>query len=481
MSCRPSGLPDAADLKVRTTFCNALLASPSTRSSKLELETLTGLASRFGAFVAERHPFALGDASLRSRRSPAAATRRARPPSTRFVPRCGASSPAGWSRAPLPPDLPDTTPRTSAHDPPRAGARGAARRVRRLPAPRGDRSVADAGRAPRDPARHGADARHRQPPEGVLHERRGPLRPHGVSGQGLPIARTGSDLRGGHPPAPRRGVSRRRRRLERRRRRAGDSRSRRRARDAAGAGDGAHGAERADGQGRRAARRQGSAHRRFRVGHPAAGRAADDRDADDRRHGDGVLRATARGASRCRSSAKADRRSANGTRRSTSARRGGCRRSSASRTTRPRCRRRVAEQIGRARVRRQGGRLRHSGHHDRRHRSRRDRRGVRLGGRAGARRAGSDADRDWCRCACAATRTTTTCCISAAIRSRRGTTRRSPSTATPTASCTSTGPRAIRCPTYAARLEARRDHRGRAISSGSSARPRRSSSARRAR
>ena len=27
-----------------------------------ELEKLTGLASRFGAFVAERHPFALGDA-----------------------------------------------------------------------------------------------------------------------------------------------------------------------------------------------------------------------------------------------------------------------------------------------------------------------------------------------------------------------------------------------------------------------------------
>src|SRR3954454_20478184 len=27
-----------------------------------ELERLTGLASRFGAFIAERHPFALGDA-----------------------------------------------------------------------------------------------------------------------------------------------------------------------------------------------------------------------------------------------------------------------------------------------------------------------------------------------------------------------------------------------------------------------------------
>ena len=47
----------------------------------------------------------------------------------------------------------------------------------------------------------------------------------------------------------------------------------------------------------------------------------------------------------------------------------------------------VARAVGRARVRRQGGRLRHPGHHHRRHRSRRDRRGVRVGGRARARRA----------------------------------------------------------------------------------------------
>ena len=148
----------------------------------------------------------------------------------------------------------------------------------------------------------------------------------------------------GDPAAPRRRVSRRRRALDRRRHRAGDSRSRRHARDASGRRHGAHGAERADGQGRPADRRQGPARRRFRLGHPAAGGAADDRDADDGRHGDGVLRATDRAASRCRSSAKADRRSANGTRRSTCAPRAGCRRSSASRTIRPRCRRRVAEQ-----------------------------------------------------------------------------------------------------------------------------------------
>ena len=51
------------------------------------------------------------------------------------------------------------------------------------------------------------------------------------------------------------------------------------------AGDGPDGAERADGQGRSADGRQGSAHRRLRLGHPAAGRAAGDRHADDRRHG----------------------------------------------------------------------------------------------------------------------------------------------------------------------------------------------------
>ena len=75
----------------------------------------------------------------------------------------------------------------------------------------------------------------------------------------------------------------------------------------------------------------------------------------------------------------------------------------------------------RARVRRQGGRLRDPGHHAGRHRSRCDCRGLCLGGRARPRRAGPDADRARLRCGCAATRITTTCCISAAIRIRPGT------------------------------------------------------------
>ena len=52
-----------------------------------------------------------------------------------------------------------------------------------------------------------------------------------------------------------------------------------------------------------------------------------------------------------------------------------------------------ARTVGRARVRGQGGRLRHSRDHHRRHRPRRDCRRVHLGRRARARRAGPDADR----------------------------------------------------------------------------------------
>ncbi len=63
--------------------------------------------------------------------------------------------------------------------------------------------------------------------EDALHRRRGALRRERVSGQGLPLARPGSDLRRWHPPAARRGLSRRRR-LARRRRRAAHSRSGRR-------------------------------------------------------------------------------------------------------------------------------------------------------------------------------------------------------------------------------------------------------------
>ena len=86
----------------------------------------------------------------------------------------------------------------------------------------------------------------------------------------------------------------------------------------------------------------------FDVGHPARRGAARDRHADDRRAWRWRSRARAAAASPCRSSARAARRSASGTRRSTCAPRASCRRSSASRTTRRRCRRPFASSRRRA-------------------------------------------------------------------------------------------------------------------------------------
>ena len=195
-----------------------------------ELEKLTGLASRFGAFVAERHPFALADAldAFEAATGGARAARRGRHRS---------AAPGASARA-------------------RAAAAGARRCRRACPTPR---------RGPPPAARIGAGARRAASTtcDGFLRraaieasltrdERVEILRgmvltratdnrlkafftggevrygARVVSGQGLPLARPGSDLRGRHPAAARRGVPRRRRPLERRRHRAGDSRPRRR-------------------------------------------------------------------------------------------------------------------------------------------------------------------------------------------------------------------------------------------------------------
>src|SRR5437773_904678 len=79
-----------------------------------ELENLTGLASRFGAFVAERHPFALGDAldafeTAIGGRDPRdeAGIEALRPALRRELTR-------RLEARPLPEGLPDTTPRTGA-------------------------------------------------------------------------------------------------------------------------------------------------------------------------------------------------------------------------------------------------------------------------------------------------------------------------------------------------------------------------------
>ena len=167
-------------------------------------------------------------------------------------------------------------------------------------------------------------------------------------------------------------------------------------------------------------------------------------DADDRRHGDGVRARRIASASPSRSSARADRRSASGTRRSISAPRAGCRRSSASRTTRPRCRRRspISRPCACSPTRRRATAC---------PASRIDGTdpdaiagGVRLGGRARARRARADAHRAR-RDAHVRPRPSRRHALS---RPRSadvvGHIRRWPSRATPTASSTSTGPRAIR-------------------------------------
>jgi 2-oxoisovalerate dehydrogenase E1 component len=79
-----------------------------------ELEKLTGVASRFGAFVVERHPFALDDAIeawdvVTGGREPKgeAAIEALRPPFRRELAR-------RFESRPLPQGLPDTTPRTTA-------------------------------------------------------------------------------------------------------------------------------------------------------------------------------------------------------------------------------------------------------------------------------------------------------------------------------------------------------------------------------
>ena len=76
------------------------------------------------------------------------------------------------------------------------------------------------------------------------------------------------------------------------------------------------------------------------------------------------------------------------------------------------------------RVCRQGRRLRHPRHHDRRNRPGPGRRGIHVGGRSRASREPGPRSSSSCRCGCPDTRTTTTCCFSARSRRSRGTIRR---------------------------------------------------------
>ena len=141
-----------------------------------ELEKLTGVASRFGAFVAERYPFALIEAvdaweATTGGREPKgeAAFEALRPAFRReLARRLGSRArPSGALRHHAADE------RRQAH---RAGAALAARRVRRVSPAAGDRGLAHARGTARDPPRHDPHARHRQPPEGALSRRRSAIR-----------------------------------------------------------------------------------------------------------------------------------------------------------------------------------------------------------------------------------------------------------------------------------------------------------------
>jgi 2-oxoisovalerate dehydrogenase E1 component len=80
----------------------------------VELETLTGLASRFGAFVAERHPFALADALEAFEKATGGRDPRDEAAIEAVRPALQRELNTRLHARPLPPGLPDTTPRTSA-------------------------------------------------------------------------------------------------------------------------------------------------------------------------------------------------------------------------------------------------------------------------------------------------------------------------------------------------------------------------------
>src|SRR5258705_281298 len=79
-----------------------------------ELDKLTGIASRFGAFVAERHPFALADAMDALENATGGREPRAEAAIDALRPALRRELTKRLQAAPLPQGLPDTTPRTTA-------------------------------------------------------------------------------------------------------------------------------------------------------------------------------------------------------------------------------------------------------------------------------------------------------------------------------------------------------------------------------
>ncbi len=167
--------------------------------------TAVDLARRFGAFVAERYPFALAPALAAFEGASHLSGKACQPPFAGS----SASSPAG--RAAQSPDSGEVPPVRPGRDHARRRGRGPARRrrgrtnrcLRRVPQARGNPRNAHARGAPRNPARHDPDASDRQPAEVVLHRRRSPIRRRGLSRQRVSLAWSGGDLRRRDPAAPR--------------------------------------------------------------------------------------------------------------------------------------------------------------------------------------------------------------------------------------------------------------------------------------
>src|SRR6478672_6085549 len=81
---------------------------------RAELERLTGLASRFGAFVAERHPLALADAIDAFEQAAGGRDPRDEPAIEALRPALGRELAKRLRARPLPDGLAEPTPRTSA-------------------------------------------------------------------------------------------------------------------------------------------------------------------------------------------------------------------------------------------------------------------------------------------------------------------------------------------------------------------------------
>ena len=310
---------------------------------------------------------------------------------------------------------------------------------------------AHGGGARRNPARHRADARHRQSAQGVLHRRRGPLRGDRFPGQGFrslgqeAIYAAAMRLRRGASIAARTASGR----ATSSRRSSATSASRSRCTPTP---DGPDGSQRADGESRLADGRQRSPHRRLRARHASRRRAARDLVADGRRL---ALAFAREGEGRVAVSLIGEGGSSLGEWHEAinlcAARRLPavfCVQNNQTALSTP-----AGRAVGRASLRRQGGGLRDPRHHARRHGPRRDRGRVCLGCGAGPRGQRPCAAWSSFRCACAATRTTTTCSTSAATRSRRGRTRRcfGPGLRAP-ASSTNSGRERDPIALYAARL-----------------------------